>query len=204
MENIIKDSLQAASAVLSVCQSLEPEIRAVAEKTVQTLQSGGTLFLIGNGGSATQCQHIAAEFVNRFKRERRPLSASALTADIATLTSISNDYGFDFVFQKQLQALAKPNDLVFVLTTSDVSSNPGGHSKNIELALLECQKKGIFSVGFFSEKTVKAKALANLSICVPSKETQHIQESHLAILHIICDWVEHELQNKAQSGFPGP
>jgi D-sedoheptulose 7-phosphate isomerase len=150
------------------------------------LAKGGKLLLCGNGGSAADSQHLAAEFVNRFKLERPPLPAIALTTDTSALTAIGNDYGFDQVFLKQVQALANPGDILIGISTS-------GTSPNVIAALKEARRKGVTTVGMAGESGGEMVPLCDHLILVPSAETALIQEVHIAAGHVLCHLVDHFL-----------
>lgn len=159
-------------------------IRA-AEKMVACLRAGNKILIFGNGGSAADAQHLAAEFVNRFKIERPPLAALALTTDTSILTSIGNDYHFDDIFSKQIEALGQKNDIAWGLSTS-------GNSKNVIQAIKAANEKEIFSIG----STGRGGALANcaqLVFAAESDDTARIQEAHITLGHILCDLVERTL-----------
>ncbi|MCG8532303.1 MAG: D-sedoheptulose 7-phosphate isomerase [Desulfovibrionales bacterium] len=151
------------------------------------LKTGRKILLFGNGGSAADCQHIAAEFVNRFQMERPPLAAIALTCDTSILTSIGNDYSFDDIFLKQVQALGKKGDIALGISTS-------GNSANVVKAAREAKDKGLFLVGF-SGKGGALNDLCDICFCVDSPVTARIQEVHILLAHILCDLTERILHN---------
>ena len=159
------------------------------EWTVETFRAGGKLLIFGNGGSAADAQHVAAEFVNRFKIDRKPLPAIALTTDSSVLTSIGNDFNFDMIFVKQVQALGKPGDLVLGISTS-------GNSPNVVKAIAAAKEMNLRTValtGGSSNTGGKVGQLADLVLNVPTDSTAHIQETHLWVEHILCEFVEKEL-----------
>jgi len=161
----------------------------LVEWTVATFRSGGKLLLFGNGGSAADAQHVAAEFVNRFKIDRRPLPAIALTTDSSVLTSIGNDFSFDLIFVKQVQALGRPGDLALGISTS-------GNSPNVLKALTTAGEMGLRTAALTGGRTNpggKIGTVADLVLNVPTDSTPHIQETHLWIEHILCELVEKEL-----------
>ncbi|MGD2099811.1 MAG: D-sedoheptulose 7-phosphate isomerase [Desulfobacterales bacterium] len=160
-------------------------ILLAVEKMVACVRNGNKILIFGNGGSAADAQHLAAEFVNRFKIERPPLAAIALTTDTSILTSIGNDYRFDDIFSKQIEALAKANDIAWGISTS-------GNSKNILRAIEAANERNLFSIGFTGRGGALAKA-ANLVFAAPSDDTARIQEAHITLGHIICDLVERML-----------
>jgi D-sedoheptulose 7-phosphate isomerase len=150
-----------------------------------SLSSDGKILLCGNGGSAADAQHLAAEFLVRLRPNvnRKPFPAIALTMDVSTITACANDYSFNNLFSRNLDAIGKKNDILIALSTS-------GNSKNILDVLKMAKKKGIFSVAFLGNSGGKAKNLADLSIIVPSKSTARIQEAHIFLGHIIFEQVE--------------
>jgi phosphoheptose isomerase len=159
-------------------------ILAAARLIVDTFRSGGKILLCGNGGSAADCQHLAAELVSRFSKDldRPALPAIALTTDTSFLTAFSNDCGFEGVFERQVQALGKPGDLLFAISTS-------GNSPNVIRAVEAAAKAGMRTVALTGNGGRLAK-MADVAIAVPSADTQHIQEAHLAIEHVLCELVE--------------
>lgn len=152
---------------------------AALVKLLGTLKSGGTIYIAGNGGSAADAQHFAAELVGRFVMERRGYPAVALTTDSSALTSIGNDYGFDKVFSRQLEALATSKDCFIAITTS-------GNSENLLEALEYTRAHGIPSILLTGRDGGKGKDLADISVVVPSTTTSHIQEMHLVMYHAWC------------------
>ncbi|MBU0635777.1 SIS domain-containing protein [Candidatus Micrarchaeota archaeon] len=163
-----------------------PSLVRAAEKTIECLQQNRVLWLCGNGGSAADCEHIAAEFINRYKKKRNPFPAVSLVSNISNLTAIANDYSFDLVFSKQLDALSKKGDRLWVFSTS-------GKSKNILEALKTARKKNVFSVLFTGNQSGPAADLADLVVIAPSSDTPRIQEMHQLFYHAICEIVEKEL-----------
>lgn len=158
----------------------------VALRIVKSLTSGGKVFFFGNGGSAADAQHLAAEFTGRFLQERRPLPALALSVNTSSLTAIGNDYGFDVVFARQLEALGKEGDVAVGISTS-------GSSPNVLRALGTAKSKSIFSVALTGKSGGTLKNIADCTICIPSEETPRIQECHILTGHLICEIVEREL-----------
>ena|SRR2546425_1239995 len=163
------------------------EIVAAADLIVRTFRDGGKVLLCGNGGSAADCQHMATEFVSRLTKsfERPGLPAIALTTDTSFLTAFANDCGFDGVFERQVQALGRPGDVLIGISTS-------GSSPNVVRAVGRARSEGLRSVALTGAQGQLA-SLADVAISVPSTDTQHIQEAHLAIEHLICWLVEHDL-----------
>ena len=162
-------------------------LQAVIEVVTERLVAGSKLFFFGNGGSAADAQHLAAEFVNRFLIERPPLPAIALTTDTSILTSIGNDYGYEEVFAKQLKALGREGDVAFALSTS-------GNSPNVLRALEVCKKKGIITIGLTGGDGGKMARLVDHHLCVSAtKATPRVQETHILIGHVICELVDCKL-----------
>ena len=159
----------------------------VIELSTAALQARHTLFFFGNGGSAADAQHLAAEFVNRYKLPRAPLPAIALTTDSSALTSIANDFGYTEVFAKQLEALARPGDVAFAISTS-------GNAPNVLRAVARCRRLGIITVGLTGGSGGKLAQQVDHLLCVDhTTETARIQETHIVIGHALCDLVERRL-----------
>ncbi|MEO9307233.1 MAG: D-sedoheptulose 7-phosphate isomerase [Nitrososphaera sp.] len=156
---------------------------------VESLENNGSVYLFGNGGSAADSQHIAAEFVGRFARERRPLPAEALTTNTSALTAIGNDYDFTEVFARQVKARVRPEDVVVGISTS-------GKSKNVLKGLKAAKEIGAKTIGFTGSEYALMKPLTDYCLCVPSKSTPRIQEAHILAWHIICDIAEREIIKK--------
>ena len=172
------------------------QIIKVSKVIVTSIKKGGKILICGNGGSAADAQHFAAELVNKFMMERDPLPAIALTTDTSIITSIGNDSGFDNIFGKQIEALCKKDDIVIVITTSDITDNKGGHSANIYNGIMAAKKKGAKTIGLISERGKKISSLVDLSLCVPSTSTPRIQEAQMLIYHMICEFLEAEIFGK--------
>jgi D-sedoheptulose 7-phosphate isomerase len=160
-----------------------PTLNAIAEMFIGCLRGGGTIYLCGNGGSAADAQHVAAEFVGRFLRERRALPAVALTTDTSVLTSIGNDYGFDTIFSRQVDALVKSNDVVVGISTS-------GKSPNVLNAIAAAKEKGARTLAFTNATDNPLAAECDLAFRAPSKHTPRVQEMHFLAWHMLCDKVE--------------
>jgi D-sedoheptulose 7-phosphate isomerase len=163
-----------------------PQIEQAARMLVEALKAGNKILLFGNGGSAADAQHLAAELVGRYKMERKALPAIALTTDTSILTALSNDYSFDAVFARQLEGLAKKGDIAFGISTS-------GNSKNVLLGLEKAKTLGCKTIGLLGCGGGKIAKAADLSITIPGKNTPRIQESHITIGHILCQLIEQEL-----------
>jgi D-sedoheptulose 7-phosphate isomerase len=161
-------------------------VLSAADKITASLKSGGKVLFAGNGGSAADAQHIAAEFVGRFINDRAPLAAIALTTDTSALTAIGNDYGFEQVFARQVSALARPGDVLVGISTS-------GKSPNIVAALKAAREKKLVTVGFTRSGPTPMQALCDVVVGAPSDETALIQQLHITVGHAICHLVEREL-----------
>lgn len=167
----------------STLTSLMEAIEKAAEKMIETLKKGNKILICGNGGSAADSQHFAAELVGRYKVDREALAAIALTTDSSALTAIGNDFGFEFVFSRQVEALAKSGDLLLAISTS-------GNSMNVIKAMNVARSKGCAVVALSGKSGGAMKDCADLNIIIPSSSTPRIQEMHLLIEHILCDMVE--------------
>ncbi len=180
--NIIEDSIKTKQLILNDNAIIEKIKQAVAE-IATAFSSNGKLLLAGNGGSASDSQHIAAEFVVRLYGNRPAYPAMALTTDISILTAIGNDFGFNCLFERQLQAHAQQGDIFLAISTS-------GNSENIIKALEYCKKHNIRTIGFSGKGGGKMESLCDICITVPADDTARVQESHILIGHIICLLVE--------------
>lgn len=158
-------------------------IKETAEIIAKTLSEGGKVLIFGNGGSATDASHIAAEFVNRFKRERPGLPAIALNTDMAVITAIANDYDYSEIFAKQIKALGQKGDIAIAISTS-------GSSRNVIKAVEVSKKRGLKTIAFTSKKGEKLISRVDYAFAVPSEETPRIQETHITLGHILCELVE--------------
>ena len=176
-------SLERHKKAFELMDSYHDQVLALLEACNKCLQSGGKVIWMGNGGSAADAQHLAAEFMVRYKNERGPLAAIALTTDTSILTAHSNDYHFDSVFERQVKGLCKPEDLVIGLTTS-------GTSANINLALSAANEIGAFTVALTGRDGGKVKDIATLPIIIANDETARIQEAHMFIGHWLCEAID--------------
>ena len=177
---------ESAHLKLQAMDALAGPIAAAAERMVQCLKSDGKILACGNGGSAADSQHFAAEMLNRFEMERPGLAAMALTTDTSTLTSIANDYDYDQIFSKQVRALGHAGDLLLAISTS-------GNSRNVIAAMKaahEAQMGVIALTGRNGGKMAEALRPADVHICVPAQSTARIQEVHLLTLHCLCDAID--------------
>ena len=188
----MKDRLQRGLTALAelatrVAAEHADAVVAIAERYEQTLRDGGTLFFAGNGGSAADAQHIATEYVVRYQTSRPAMRAVALTTDTSLLTACANDMGFDEVFARQVEALARPGDVLVVHSTS-------GESPNVVRAAQAAKARGVTVIAFLGRTGGEVKALADLGVVIPSEDTARIQELHLALEHLICEMVEDRLR----------
>lgn len=192
MSNDIRREMEATAELLKKFASEESDaLGKVASVIADALAKGGTVFFAGNGGSASQAQHAAAEIVGRFAMERPGFRAMALTTDTSVLTSVANDYGYEQVFRRQLEALAGEGDVLVALSTS-------GNSPNIIKALELARKIKVVTVGLTGAGGGKMADMLDYLIEVPDKTTWRIQEIHLAALHIICAQIERKLAEKGK------
>lgn len=158
-------------------------IEQMAETCRQALQNGHKILLCGNGGSAADSQHIAAEFVGRFVKERQGLPAIAFTTDTSILTAVGNDYGYDEVFRRQVEALGREGDVLIGISTS-------GNSGNVVKAFQQAKKQGVKTIAFTGMKESKMSELADLTLRVPAPVTARVQECHIMVGHMICEYID--------------
>ncbi|MBF0484808.1 MAG: D-sedoheptulose 7-phosphate isomerase [Candidatus Omnitrophica bacterium] len=163
----------------------EQNILRLVEVIIKALRTGNKILFFGNGGSAADCQHLAAELVGRFQKERIALPAIALTTDTSILTAIGNDYGFDAIFERQIDALGVKGDVAIGLSTS-------GNSKNVIRAIEKAKAKGLLTVSMTGRDGGKLKSMTDISILVKCENTARVQEAHICIGHAICELVENE------------
>ncbi len=184
MTNEIVNQLKAHQDVIRIIEEkLAPGISQVVEMIRDALGSGKKLLLMGNGGSAADAQHFAAEIVGRFRLERRGLPAIALTTDTSILTAIGNDYGYEAVFRRQVEAFAVEGDVAIGISTS-------GNSENVHSALLLARQMGCRTVGILGKDGGTIREIVDTDLTVPCSDTPRIQEGHILMIHIICDLVE--------------
>jgi D-sedoheptulose 7-phosphate isomerase len=190
MEKIVSEALiNSMMAKEAFVKESRDKLVDLACLMVMTLRQGGKILIFGNGGSAADAQHMAAEFVNRFLLNRRPLAAIALTTDTSTITAIGNDFSFDEIFSKQMQALGKPEDLALGISTSGGSVNV---IKGIEVARDIGMRTAVLTGGLAGAGGELGK-VADVTLNVPAAKTQHIQEVHLWVEHLLCELVEEEI-----------
>ena len=172
---------------IELSKSFISQIILLKNKIIECLESENKIVIFGNGGSASDAQHFAAELIGRFRIERKSLPAIALTADTSIITAIGNDYGFDHVFERQCNGLVKKNDMIFAISTS-------GKSKNVIEGINASKNKGAMIVGLLGNDGGIIKNLCDISLVVPSKSTPRIQEVHRLIMHAICELVDEHYQ----------
>ena len=165
----------------------EDKIQTIIKKIINCFDKNGKLIFCGNGGSASDSQHLAAEFIGRYKLDRKPLPAIALNTDTSVLTALSNDLGYAKVFERQIEALANQNDILFAISTS-------GKSKNVINAVNAAKRLKVFTICFTGAKNNKLSDLTDISINVPAEQVNHIQEMHIMVGHFICELVEKHYQ----------
>ena len=187
----IERSVQVHAKLLGACL---PAMTAAANALVSAYSAGHKALFFGNGGSATDAQHLAGEFLGRYLRERRPLPAVALADNTAAATAIANDYGHDQVFARLLEALALPGDVAVAISTS-------GNSQNVIEGVTAARKLGLFTIGLTGSSGGRLHGMVDALIAVPSDETPRIQECHILVGHALCDAVEHAIATaQANSG----
>lgn len=187
MQELIKGQIVDHNRVMqAVAELLSPLVATAVETLCTALSSGKKILVMGNGGSAADAQHFAAEFIGRFKLERPSLPAIALTTDSSILTAIGNDYGYDAVFARQVEGLAATGDVVIGISTS-------GNSPNVLAAMRLAKEKGCVTLSLLGRDGGSIKAVSDIPLIVPSSDTPRIQEAHILIIHIICDLVEKRL-----------
>ena len=180
---MFQEQIDEITAVLGSLALQHSTVQAIADLVRDTLLDGGVLYTAGNGGSATDAQHLAEELIAHYRSNRRALPAIALSADSSVLTCIGNDFGFESVFSRQVEALVRPGDLLLVFTTS-------GNSPNIVAALQAARQRGGKTIALLGKTGGACHGLADLELIVASENTARIQEAHLQILHYICEVVE--------------
>lgn len=185
-DRVVQALYDLADTARATAASLEADITGAAEMIRQTVKAGRTLFFCGNGGSAADAQHLATEYVVRYLRARRAVAAIALTTDSSLLTAAANDLGFEQVFARQVEALARPGDLLIIHSTS-------GDSPNVLRAAESARRVGARVLAFSARGGGSLRALADLSIVIPTQRTDRAQELHLCIEHAICELIEREL-----------
>lgn len=180
---LLKSEIANHQALFTALEAMLPEISAVGQRLRDCLKQGGKILLMGNGGSASDSQHIAAEIVGRYKKERPGLPAIALTTDTSIITSVGNDYGFDFIFSRQVEALCMPKDVVIAISTS-------GNSKNVVKGVEAAKKIGATTIALSGGTGGVLETLCDFNLIMPSSETARIQEAHIFIGHSLCSILE--------------
>lgn len=183
IKEILLESIQVKEELLHTSIG---EIKQIADLMIECLRKGGKVILFGNGGSASDSQHIAAELIGRFKKDRTAMAAIALTTNSSVLTSLANDYGYEVVFAKQIEALGQKNDIVIGISTS-------GKAKNVAMGIKQAKKNGLKTIALSGGDGGEIAKLADVSLIVSSSITARIQEAHITIGHIICELVEESL-----------
>lgn len=184
--NIIEERMAEHEAVFQATKALAPSIAEAGDMIKTALQTGHKILFCGNGGSAADSQHLAAEIVGRFQKERRAFPAIALTVDTSVLTAVANDYGYETVFSRQVQALGNEGDVLVGISTS-------GNSGNILAAIAEARAKGMKVIGMTAIGGGKMKELCDVILAVPAKTTARAQEMHIMIGHILCEIAEEDM-----------
>jgi len=187
MKKIVTDRIETHKKLLKELDDKCIEsIIAIARTLTKCLNAGGCIYICGNGGSAADAQHIASELVGRFERQRKGLAAIALTTDTSALTSIANDYGFEQIFSRQVEALAKPRDILWAISTS-------GESANVIAAAKLAKEKKVTVVVFTGKANTALEEMADVCLCIDAPNTAAAQEIHQLAYHIICDLVESQM-----------
>ena len=187
IKRIIEKSQSVKTSLLS--EKTLALIEKAAKRIIEALKHGGKVIVFGNGGSASDSQHMVAELVGRFKKERAAMPAIALTTNTSTITALSNDYGYDVSFKRQLEALGKKADIAIGISTS-------GMAKNVIATLLKAKEMGLATIGLTGTGGGALKDIADLSIVVNSHDTARIQEAHILIIHILCELIEDALSSE--------
>lgn len=196
MQQFVARQLQEHVALLQVIETeLSGAIVLLAQRLIETLKIGNKLLIMGNGGSAADAQHFAGEIVSRFRMERPGLPAIALSTDTSIITAIGNDYGFECIFSRQVEALAAPGDAVIGISTS-------GNSPNVLKALETARQAGCSTIGLLGKDGGSIKACCDFPLIMPSQDTPRVQEGHITVIHILCDLIEQGLFGSfAKDGF---
>jgi D-sedoheptulose 7-phosphate isomerase len=184
----LRENIEVKRAILANDDLLDL-IHEAALACIRALESGGKIILFGNGGSAADAQHIAAELIGKYLRDRRALAALSLTTNASSLTAIANDYTYEEVFSRQIEAIGCKGDLAIGISTS-------GDSKNVIRALLAAKKKGLVTVGMTGSNGGKVRRETDYCLCIPSERTPRIQEAHIAVGHILCEIIEEHFSHE--------
>ena len=187
IESINKLIDESSKAILET-KKISEKISKVVEIILKGLQNDNKVIIFGNGGSAADSQHFAAELIGRYLIERKSLAAISLTTDSSIITALGNDYGFEYIFSRQCESIVKKNDIVIAISTS-------GQSKNVINAILTSQKRGAVTIALTGNDGGGLQKIADVSLTVPSNSTPRIQEAHRIIIHTICELVEQSFKN---------
>jgi D-sedoheptulose 7-phosphate isomerase len=190
--DVFGKAIEAHLDVIREMTRQQPVLQGIAQELTAALHAGGKILWCGNGGSASDAQHLAAELVGRFRQNRRGLASIALTTDTSILTAVANDFGFETVFARQVEALGNAGDVLVGISTS-------GNSPNVVAALKQARSQGLVTVAFTGQGGGKAAAAADHLFAVESRETARIQEAHTLAGHMICDWIEIDCIHCAES-----
>jgi|SRR5271165_3243500 len=183
LESVFPDAITRHLSVIHQLGSQQQRLEQAAARMTQAVMDGNKILWCGNGGSASDAQHLAAELVGRFRRDRPGLPAIALSGNAAIITGIANDFGYHEVFARQVEALCSPGDVFVGISTS-------GNSRNVSIALLRAHEMGAFTVAITGEHGGRLAAAADVWIRIPSRDTARIQEAYLLCGHMLCDWIE--------------
>ena len=183
MQTYIKDQLAELARALAATAQLSPTVQQIVQRCVESLTAGRKIIFCGNGGSAAQSQHLAAELVGRYRINRPAMNALSLTVDTSNLTAIGNDYGYDAVFSRQLEGVGQRGDVLIGLSTS-------GNSVNVLRAFEQARAMGICTVAFVGSSGGRMAECADIALCVPADTSAHIQELHITLGHLVCDLIE--------------
>ena len=192
MTGEIEGTINESILVKEKLKEYQDVIKKIGNMISDCINRGGKVFIFGNGGSAADSQHIAAELVGKYQQKRKGLPAIALTTNSSIITAIGNDFGYEFVFERQIEAMTTSNDIVIGISTS-------GNSLNVINGILAAKKIGAMTIGLTGQKGRRLEEVADIILKVPSDNTQRIQECHIMIGHIICDIVETRLENRYKS-----
>lgn len=186
MQDFVKAQCNEIAAGFSALKALAPSVEAAARLWMDALRRGGKVLFCGNGGSAADAQHLAAELTGRYEMNRPAMAGIALTTDTSAITAIANDFGYDKVFARQVEALGRPGDVLYAISTS-------GNSPNVVLAAEKAKSMGISVVAVTGADAGRLGALADVALNVPARRTCHVQEMHIAVGHMICSLAEREV-----------
>ncbi|MBU1042895.1 MAG: D-sedoheptulose 7-phosphate isomerase [Candidatus Omnitrophica bacterium] len=187
MKLIVQELLiNSAQTIHAIAEKNTKQIVTISKTIIEAYKNGKKVIIFGNGGSASDAQHMAAELVGRFKKERKAYPAIALTTNTSTLTALANDYSYEYIFERQIEAFVQKGDIAIGISTS-------GKAKNVIAGLKKAKDMGAFTIGLTGEMGINLKKITDICLMVPSDDTARIQESHITIIHIICKLVEDAL-----------